>query len=125
MHPPPRARAGHVIPMQPLDYRCPASSTVGFPPSLVAAPIIAAVVTILAAGQSIVEEPFGIFSAGDAIIQVGSPILAVGLWGYWCVVARRKRLPIAAVLPLVAWAGLHLWFALWLGIGYFYEPWNY
>jgi hypothetical protein len=111
--------------MQTLDYHTPAKSTARLPASLLAAPIIGAVATVIAAGHSMSEEPFGNFSVTDAIIQVGSPTLAVSLWIYWCVVARRRRLPIAAVIPSIAWAGLHLWFALWLGIGYFYEPWNY
>jgi hypothetical protein len=91
----------------------------------VVAPIAAALATIVAAGHSAVEEPFGIFSVSDAIIQVGSPVLATALWTYWIVLATRRRLRPRVLLPSLAWAGLHLSFALWLGIGYFHEPWNW
>jgi hypothetical protein len=111
--------------MQPLDYHTPRPSATSASASLVVAPIVAAIATVIAAGHSMVEEPFGSFSVGDAIIQVGSPVLAVSLWVYWCVMARRRRLPLTVVLPSLTWAALHLWFALWLGIWYFYEPWNY
>jgi hypothetical protein len=70
------------------------------------------------------EEPFGQFAPLDEAIQIGSPVVVVALWAYWCIVARRERLSANTVVPSVGWAASHLAFALWLGVGYFYEPWN-
>ena len=117
-----RHYAIHTMPL--LDYHAPGSSDAATPASLVLAPIAGAAATLVSAVQCLDQEPFGTFSVGDAVIHVGSPVLAAGLWVYWCVVARRSRLSFAKVLPSLTWAALHLWFALWLGIGYFSEPWN-
>ena len=70
------------------------------------------------------EEPFMIFSAEDAAMHVAIPLVSLGLWLYWSVRARREKFSALAVVPLVIFAVLKLWFIASVGISYFSEGWN-
>ncbi|HSI33053.1 MAG: hypothetical protein ACAI43_04970 [Phycisphaerae bacterium] len=110
----------------PLDYENPpdAADTSGASAALVLLPATAGLVTFIAAGHSLHEEPFGFFEWSDAVTRVGGLVAAFVLWIAWALIARRARVRTVVLIPVAAWAVIHLWFAWWLGYGYFREPWN-
>jgi hypothetical protein len=115
---------------QPLDYRTPPryeAPLFGEPKSvrLIVLPFAATVVTLWTAFWNGETEPFGEFDVWDAVLHVGSLIVAVCLWAYWGVRAYRERMSPLAVVPLVLWAMLLLLLNTWLAVAYFSEPWNW
>src|SRR4028118_1690966 len=108
--------------MRPLDYQTPPRAVAPRSAALVVLPTLATAVTFVAVWHNGEREPFGVFIAQEAIVQLGSPLLALGLWVYWGFRASRERLSASTVVPLVAWAALLLALSFGLGIGYFFEP---
>ena len=90
--------------MQPLDYQTRVTVCGSRSGALFVLPAAGAAVTLVAAGHSILEEPFGLFDVTDALIQVGSPVIAVGLWVVWLAVARRRGVRVSVLLASLGWA---------------------
>jgi hypothetical protein len=110
--------------MHPLDYQTRPRGTSSKPIALFVLPVAATAITFVSVLHNASQEPFGDFHIYDAAIQVGSPFVALVLWGYWCLRAVPKRLSITVVLPLLAWAAVLLALSFLLAIAYFSEPWN-
>jgi hypothetical protein len=104
--------------MQPLEYETPRRAA---RPSaaLFVLPAIATCLAIYLAHYDADEEPFMIFSARDAAKHLGIPLVSLGLWLYWGMRARREKLSALAVVPLVIFAVLQLWFTASIGMSYF------
>lgn len=110
---------------RPLDYESPRPREHPQPVALLIVPVVATALNCGVGFHSGVVEPFGEFAVGDLLIQVGGPVVVVGLWAYWAVIAFRHGLRLAVAVPLALWAVPQILFTLWLGIGYFVEPWNW
>lgn len=111
-----------------LDYRTPrpaeprSLTSIGL---LLAPPAVGFLVTVAAVLHNMVEEPFGQYSVHEAMLQVGQAVVAALAWIAWCVIAWHERIGRAWAIPTLACAGLHLWLATGLAVGYFSEPWNW
>jgi hypothetical protein len=111
--------------VQPLDYYSPSTPAEGTGVALVVLPVAAGAVTLGFVGHHFSEEPFGVFAVEDAIVQVGGPVLVLGLWAAWFwLAARRRRPPFPVFGGVLCWAALNLWIAYVFLTGYFDEPWN-
>jgi hypothetical protein len=112
--------------MQMLDYNSGGQTRTRADIALVALPLAAGMVTLVVAGHNLWEEPFGVFTISDAIIQVGGPLVVLGLWAAWGVLAvrRRRRPRFPGIAAVLCWAALNLWIAQVFLVAYFHEPWN-
>lgn len=87
-------------------------------------PTLATVLTIYSLLHSMEHEPFGNFDWYDAVIQVGIPVVSLGLWIVWSLCARRRQMPLAQFLGFIVWAAIQLSLGFVLAVVYFEEPWN-
>ena len=71
-------------------------------------------------------EPFGIYRRSDAVVLVGLPSVAIGIWCLCLILAiRRPRLPWFVLLPGVCWILLSSLSAVNSITRYlFREPWT-
>jgi hypothetical protein len=89
---------------------------------LPASAIVFSVVIVL----RLLDEPFGIFRWGDAVILRGGPPLVGIVWLVWVVVAFRRRRAFGGLLLVAGCvAVLNVWFLLeTCFFRYLREPWN-
>ena len=112
--------------MNVLDYQAESSQPRSLGVALIVLPIAATAVAFAVAGHNVYEEPFGLFDMGDALVQVGGPVLVFGLWIAWAVVAVRRRRPrLPGLALLLGWAVVTSLIALVFLVAYFHEPWNH
>ncbi len=83
------------------------------------------VLTLFVIFHNGMEEPFGILSFEDIIIQVGGTSAIIIGWIVWFLIAARNKTAIPTVLLIACWAASNVWIAQWLLIGFFNEPWNH
>jgi hypothetical protein len=112
--------------MQPLEYETPrlaARRNLGAV-LLFVLPGFATCLALYFVLYDATEEPFMVFRPRDAAAHVAIPLVSLGLWLYWGVLARREKLSLFVVVPLAIFALLKLWFVFLVGMGYLSEGWN-
>jgi len=94
--------------------------------ALVGFPLAAALITLVVMFHSALHEPYGVFSIGDAVVQVGGPFAAIVPWPLWFWLAWiKRRLPWPVLVPVACWATLNVLVALSFVVSYFHDPWTW
>lgn len=109
--------------MQPLGYQTPDAAARTLSPRLVVLPALGVAAT-MAAFMNHLNEPFPVLTVKDALLQVGSSLVVIGLWAWWALAARRARLPSSTLALMSIVAVLHVAFTLIFTRVYFDQPWN-